>query len=109
MDGYVNVFEKRMDDLVKISIQERKNKGFGVLFLDFCKENELNCFFLILEDEKFPINLRDNIINRKKVVPDSIVYFYLYDNTKERLIEIDLDKNSNFHEKTNRTFNNVMS
>jgi hypothetical protein len=105
MDGYVNIFEKRMDDLVKISIKERKSKGFGVLFLDFSKENELNCFFLILEDNNFPVNIRDNIINRKEVAPTSMVYFYLYDNKEERIIEIDLDKNSNFHEKTNSKLN----
>ena len=35
MDGYVNVVERKMEDLIKICIQERKSRGFGVLFLNF--------------------------------------------------------------------------
>ena len=107
MDGYMNVVEKRMDDLIKLSIQERKNYGFGVLFLNFTDDNKLNCFYIPIIDKSFPENLRKNISERKEVAPDSMIYLYLYDQKEERIIEIDLDKNSNFHEKTNHKFENV--
>jgi hypothetical protein len=109
MDGYVNVVERRMDDLIKLCIKERKSRGFGVLFLNFIKENEMNCFYLTIDDKNFPNNVRKNIIERKEVSPDSIVYLFIYDNKEERILEIDLDKNSNFHEKTNHKFSNIMN
>ena len=108
MEGYINVVEGRMDDLIKISIQERKSKGFGVLFLDFTEEQKLNCFYITIDDENFPNNLKQNILKRKEVAPSSMIYFYVYDKNEERILEIDLDKNSNFHEKTNHKFENVV-
>jgi hypothetical protein len=109
MDGYVNVVERRMDDLIKICIQERKSKGFGVLFLNFTEENVMNCFYITIDDEKFPNNVKKNILERRQVAPDSMVYLYIYNDKEERILEIDLDKNSNFHEKTNKNFSNVMN
>ena len=110
MDKYLNVFQRRIDDLTKISINERKDKGTGVLFLDFSKENELNCFYLTLVDEKFPENVKKNILDRMEIAPKSMIYFFIYDNNNyERIIEIDLDKNSNFHEKTNSKYDNVIN
>ena len=67
MDGYLNVVERRMDDLIKISIQERKSKGFGVLFIDFTKENEMNCFYLLIDDKKLQNKL---ILNGKKRIKE---------------------------------------
>lgn len=109
MDGYLNVVERRMDDLIKISIQERKSKGFGVLFIDFTKENEMNCFYLLIDDKNFPINTRKNILDRKEVAPNSMIYLLIFDEKEERIIEIDLDANSNFHEKTNKNIANVVN
>ena len=57
MEGYMNVFERRSNDLIKISIKERKDKGIGCLFLDFSENDKLECFYLVLQDEKFPLNL----------------------------------------------------
>ena len=109
MDGHVNVVERRIEDLIKICIQERKSRGFGVLFLNFTEENKLNCFYITIDDKNFPQNVRKNILERREVAPDSMVYLYLYDDKEERILEIDLDKNSNFHEKTNNKFSNVMN
>ena len=107
MDSYINVVEKRMDDLIKICIQERKNKGFGVLFLDFSKELEMNCYYILIDDENFPNDIKQNIKNRSELAPNSIIYLYVFNNKEEgRILEIDLDKNSNFHEKTKLNINN---
>lgn len=110
MEKYLNVFQRRIDDLTKISISERKDKGDGVLFLDFCKENELNCYYLTLNEKTFPDNLRKNIVDRMEVAPKSMIYFFIYDDkNNERIIEVDLDKNSKFHEKTNHKFENIVN
>lgn len=109
MEGYMNVFERRSNDLIKISIIERKDKGIGCLFLDFSENDKLECFYLVLQDEKFPLNLRKNIEDRIEIAPKSILYFYLFDTKEERIVEIDLDKNSNFHEKTNKNYENITS
>jgi hypothetical protein len=100
MDGYLNVLSNRMDDLVKISIKERKEHGFGVLFLDFQDKENLNCFFLKIDDNKFPLDIKDKIIERNENSPDSIIYFNVFDEKLSEIIEIDLDKNSNFHNET---------
>ena len=36
-----------------------------------------------------------------------MIYLYMFNQKEERIIEIDLDKNSNFHEKTNHKFDYV--
>ena len=107
MEGYMNVFDRRSNDLIQISIKERKDKGLGCLFLDFSEKDKLECFYLVLQDERFPLNLRNNLEKRIEIAPKSIIYFYIFDSKEERIIEIDLDKNSNFHEKTNKKFDNV--
>ena len=62
MEGYLNVINNRIDDLVKISIKERQDKGFGVLFLDFTDKTNLNCFYLKIDDERFPLDIKPSII-----------------------------------------------
>ena len=64
MEKYLNVFQRRIDDLTKISITERKDKGNGVLFLDFCKENEMNCFYIPINDNRLPENLKKKFIRK---------------------------------------------
>ena len=38
MEGYLNVFNNRLSDLIKLSITQRKNNGNGALFLDFSND-----------------------------------------------------------------------
>ena len=45
-----------------------------------------------------------------ELAPKSMIYFFIYDDkNNERIIELDLDKNSKFHEKTNHKFENVVN
>ena len=97
MDGYFNVIQKRLDDLVKISITERKNNGPGVLFLNFCDLSKMDCAYIKINDPDFDPELRKQFINRFENSPNSIIYFYVFDNKDSQILEIDLDKNSNFH------------
>ena len=109
MEGYLNVLNNRINDLVQISIQERKNNGLGVLFMDFTDKLKLDCYFLKIDDQSFPITLRDQIIERYKNSPNSIIYFNIYDENISEIVEIDLDKNSNYHETLKKSNDNEKS
>ena len=98
MDGYLNVVNNRIDDLVKISIKERKEHGLGVLFLDFQDKENLNCFFLKIDDEHFPLDIKPKIVERYENSPKSMIYFNVFDDKLSEIVEIDLDKNSNYHQ-----------
>ena len=106
MEGYLNIINSRINDLVQISIQERKNNGLGVLFMDFTDKLKLNCYFLKIDDEKFPPQLRAQVIDRYENSPKSIIYFNVYDENISEILEIDLDKNSNFHTSLTNDNNN---
>jgi hypothetical protein len=97
MDGYLNILNNRINDFVQISIKERKEKGLGVLFMDFTDKLNLNCFYLKIDDEHFPQDLRMKIIERYENSPKSIIYFNIFDENIAEIVEIDLDKNSNYH------------
>ena len=103
MEGYLNIINSRINDLVQISIQERKNNGLGVLFMDFTDKLKLNCYFLKIDDKQFPPQLRTQIIDRYENSPKSIIYFNVYDENISEIVEIDLDKNSNFHNSLTKT------
>ena len=106
MEGYLNIINSRINDLVQISIQERKNNGLGVLFMDFTDKLKLNCYFLKIDDEKFPPQLQAQVIDRYENSPKSIIYFNVYDENISEILEIDLDKNSNFHNSLTKTNDN---
>ena len=103
MDGYINVFDKRLDDLIKIMINKRYSEGNGVLFLDFSKKDNLDVFYLPLYDKKnecvnsiFPKEIYDYYKEKFESCPSSLVYFHLFDENEKLNIELDLDKESNY-------------
>lgn len=98
MEKYLPFVNNRIDDLVKITITERKQKGIGILFLDFCDKEKFDCRYVGLSDEHFPQIVRERYAERMQMVPNSIIFFLIYDGTDELLYEVDLDKNSNYHQ-----------
>ena len=52
MEYCLNVFEQKLDDLIKISINERYANGDGVLFLNFVSLEKLDVFFHPIYDKK---------------------------------------------------------
>lgn len=94
MDGYLNVVHKRLDSLIQITITERKDKGIGCLFLNFTKENHLDCSYITIGSEHFPTYLED-YKERMISVPPSIIFLYIFDESDYKILEIDLDKNNN--------------
>lgn len=105
MEGYLNVVQKRLQDLVQISIKERKEHGIGCLFMDFSNANKLDCRYVALHNELFPRSVFEKYRDRITSVPTSIIFLFIYDSTDETMLEIDLDKNSTFHKIEQETKN----
>jgi len=108
MEGYINVVENRIDSLVQITIKERKENGLGCLFLNFSKPNHLDCAYISINSENFPEHLNE-YKERMKGVPSSIIFFYVFDDKDNKMIEMDLDKNSKFFESENQNKNNNLN
>lgn len=99
MEVYLKSVENRMDQLIQIYISERKANGEGVLFLDFSNKDKMDCGYIPFNNEQFPVQTRNKILERRENVPASIIFFNLSDSENELLLEIDLDKNSTFYKK----------
>jgi hypothetical protein len=97
MEGYLNVFGRRIDDMIKITIQERKKNGIGVLMLDFTDKDNLDCGYLSINHPHFPEDIKRDYGKRIESVPNSIAFFLLFDKNDHKMVEVDLDKKSTFH------------
>ena len=97
MEHYLHLVNDHIDDLIKICINEKTDKGIGIAFLDFTNPNKMDCRYVALGDEIFPNTVRERYYDRIISVPSSILFFLIYDGTNELMYEVDLDKNSTFH------------
>jgi len=97
MERYLTIVNNKIDELVKITINERKQHGLGVSFLDFSDVEKMDFRYVAVSNELFPLEVREKYLERMTSVPKSIIFFLLYDNKDELLYEVDLDKNSTFH------------
>lgn len=120
MDNCVKIFEKNLDDFIKISINDRYkiiqnediNLKCGILFIDFNKNID-NVTFIPLDKYIFETKLlemypnffsnSENInkfyeyyYNKYLELPKSFIYFSLLYNNENLNIEIDLDKNDSY-------------
>lgn len=96
MEQYFDIINKRVEELIQITIKERTDKGLGVLFLDFSDMAKFDCRYIPYCSEYFPPELWKMYGERMNSVPKSIIFLYVYDKDKNCILEIDLDKDSNF-------------
>ena len=104
--GYLNIFNNRLDDLIKISIDERKKQGNGILFLNFTNKEKLDVIYISLyekvdgrelkQNEKFPKELVNYLIDKIASTPPSVIFFNLFDDESNLNLEIDLEKDSEY-------------
>jgi len=101
--GYLNVFNNRLDDLIKISIDERNVKGNGILFLNFTNKEKLDVFYISLYDKEtkcindnFPKHLINYLIDKIGSTPPSVIFFNLFNDETNMNLEIDLEKDSEY-------------
>ena len=100
---YISIINNRMEDLIKISINERKQHGNGVLFLNFTDKEKLDVFYISLYNketgtinESFPKELINYLIDKIKNVPPSVIFFNIFDEYKNMNLELDLEKDSEY-------------
>ena len=102
MEKYLTVVNNKIDDLLKITINERKQHGIGVSFLDFSETDRMDFRYVSISNELFPTEVKQKYLERMMSVPNSIVFFLLYDGKDELFYEVDLDKNSTFYNQANK-------
>ena len=120
MDNCVKIFEQKLDDFIKISINDRYkllqnediNIKCGVLLLNFNKTND-NVSFIPLDKTIFEQTLPemypnffshsenvklfyDYYYNKYLELPKSFIYFSLIYNNENLNIEVDLDKENSY-------------
>ena len=98
MEAYLEIFKSRSDKLIQISINERKDKGDGILFLNFTNNEKLDVYFIEFYDKendcinhKFPKNMVDYFKEKMTTLPNSVIFFNLYDDKENLNIELDLN------------------
>ena len=103
MEGYLNVFNNKVTDLIQISIKERSEKKTGILFLNFSNKEKLDVYYIPLIDKDsgeihkdFPPSLVTSFIEKSKNVPPSVIFFYLFDENDGMFLEFDLEKDSEY-------------
>ena len=102
MEAYLEIFKTRADDLIKISINERKDKGPGMFFLNFTDKEKMDAFYIHFydrENECINKNFPPELVNyfkdkRESPMFQSTVYFHLFDKDQHLNLELDLDKNN---------------
>tara|TARA_B100001093_G_C26275662_1_gene778856 strand:- start:182 stop:478 length:297 start_codon:yes stop_codon:yes gene_type:complete len=81
-----------LDNLVKISIPERTDKGFGALFIVYNEDTEkIDCRYIELGNEFFQPELRLTFKKFEEENPNSVIYFVLCNKDTCEILQIDLD------------------
>ena len=95
-----NFCNNTMDSLIQITIKERKDKGFGALFLEVNHEkNNVDCRFIDKETAYNTPGFKEIYDNLQRNNPPSVAFFVLVVFNKEKetseiqILNIDLDKN----------------
>ena len=93
--------ENNMDTLIQITITERKNNGFGALFLEVNhKKNNVDCRFIDKQTAYNTPGFKEIYDTLEENNRPSVAFFVLvvYDQDTEssniRILNIDLDKKS---------------
>lgn len=84
--------ENHKDELIQLTINERKTNGFGVMFIDVSNDDRADVRFIPIESDYFPPDLKEKIKERNEINPDSIAYFIFHDKENANIIELDLQK-----------------
>lgn len=89
LKAFVN---SNIDDLIKITITERKDKGFGAIFIVHNENTKkIDCRYIELGNEYFQPELRLPFKKFAEENPSSVIYFVLCNEGNCEVIQIDLD------------------
>ena len=95
-----NFFNNNIDSLIQITIKERKDKGFGALFMEVNHEkNNVDCRFINRETAYNTPGFKEIYDNLQSNHRPSVAFFVLVVFNKEKdtseiqILNIDLDEN----------------
>tara|TARA_B100000795_G_scaffold268520_1_gene255640 strand:+ start:4806 stop:5075 length:270 start_codon:yes stop_codon:yes gene_type:complete len=76
------------DKLKNIYIKERiLNYGeFGALFIDFCKSDNADVYFLTLNN--MPENVKVKFENKNNLQQQNTIFLYVFDNTQSYIMDV---------------------
>lgn len=92
-DVNFSFFENHRNELIQLSITERKQKGFGVTLIDMKSSNSnVDVKYFPIDHYLLENKIRNEIKVRKQNAPDSVLYFCLLLNGDNLIMEIDLNE-----------------
>ena len=95
-----NFCGNNLDELIQITITERKDKGFGALFFELKSErNNVDCRYINKEVAYNTPGFKEIYDNLEESHRNSVIFFVLVSFDKEtdtsviKILNVDLDKN----------------
>jgi len=84
--------QNNIDDLIKITIPERKDKGFGAIYVIHNETtNQIDCRYIELSSPAFNPELLEQFKKFETENPSSVIYFVLIEEKTCEIMLIDLD------------------
>lgn len=84
--------QNNIDELIQIMISERKDKGFGAMFVVFNETSgKVDCRYIELTHPAFIPELVEQFKIFEEEKPSSIVYFVLIEEKSREILQVDLD------------------
>jgi hypothetical protein len=94
-DVNLKFFENNRNELIQLSITERKQHGFGVTVIDMSQtetnHEKVDVRYVSINHPELENKLKETLIDRSSKSPSSILYFCIKLNGENLIIEIDLD------------------
>ena len=87
---FLNFVNNRTKMLCELYVKHFRMEGFGILYIG-SKDNDNNVNVAFIKWQEVYLDIQKQILERKKVNNDNIIYFVIFDNkNKETILEIDI-------------------
>lgn len=87
---FINFVNNRTKMLCDLYVKHFKLEGFGILYIG-SKNNDNNVNVAFIKWEEVYLDIQKQILERKKVNNNNIIYFVIFDNkNKDTIVEIDI-------------------
>lgn len=84
--------QNNIDNLIQISITERKDKGFGAMYVIFNETSgQVDCRYIEVSHPAFNPDLLEQFKNFEETNPSSIIYFIVIEEKSCEILQVDLD------------------
>tara|TARA_B100000902_G_scaffold387956_1_gene432823 strand:+ start:114 stop:536 length:423 start_codon:yes stop_codon:yes gene_type:complete len=87
---FINFVNNRTKMLCDLYVKHFRMEGYGILYIG-SKNNDNNVNVAFIKWQEVYLDIQKQILERKKVNNDNIIYFVIFDNkNKETILEIDI-------------------